>query len=502
MTALIAGGMLVTGLAVPAAAQEPEPVGGQATCLDDPANDVRERQGTQPADSDPEVDEPRADITRFCVTAGPEASFHVSISQPTDPAEDANWHNATFLGWYVDTEDDGFFIDFSLDREGSELSANTATITREGGSDADEVTCTVPAQITATGYAISGVTPDCFDDAATVTAQPAMYYDADGEGGEGVAYDLADEQLGGRDITADRTVRRLDGENRTHTSVLISREEFSVGEAETVYLARSDVFADAAVGGVLTDGPILIVPSCDDVPEVVIEEIERLDVDVVTALGGTTAICEPMLEAAAAATGTTTDRIGGETRFHTSAEIARTAFDGSTDRVYLARSDMFIDAVAGGTLTDGPILLVPQCGDVPDVIEAAIDEFDPDTVVGLGGTVAICEPTLDEAADGRATTRIAGENRYGTAIQIAQHVFPEPTARDVYLARADLVVDALAAGVLTDGPVLVIDSCGDWDDDRMQPVGVEISRNAPEDIVGLGGELAICDDTLEQAGEF
>ena len=81
-------------------------------------------------------------------------------------------------------------------------------------------------------------------------------------------------------------------------------------------------------------------------------------------------------------------------------------------------------------------------------------------------------------------------------------MFPEPTASAVYLARADLVVDALAGGVLTDGPVLVVDSCGDFTTDRLQPVAREITRNAPDEVVALGGPQAICDATLEQAGGF
>ena len=101
-----------------------------------------------------------------------------------------------------------------------------------------------------------------------------------------------------------------------------------------------------------------------------------------------------------AADGRPTRRLGGTDRYATSVRIGTAAFD-SPDRVYLARSDEFIDAVAGGALTDGPILLVPQCGDVPAVVRQAISTLNPDEVVGLGGTVAICQPTLEQAAGGR-----------------------------------------------------------------------------------------------------
>lgn len=499
--ALIAGGMLVAGLAVPAAAQDPE---GPVTCEDDAPGDTQVWTGDDsPQDGDPQADEPRADITRYCVTSGPQASFHVSIASPTDPASDDGWQRATFLGWFVDTNDDGggdYYIDFSLDQNGSFESAQTAQV-YEGGDpegDADqEFRCDAAVQTTDTGYAISGVDASCFDGATDIQAQPAMFY----ENSERRTYDTAGDWVA-RDIeTADRNTRRLEGDTRVGTSVAISQEKFDTGEADTVYLARGyDVFADAAVGGVLMDGPILVVPSCGTVPDEVRDEILRLEVDVVTALGETDAICQQMLDSAAE--GLDQARLGGGTRFHTSVEIANEAFP-SADRVYLARSDEFIDAVAGGTLTDGPILLVPKCGDVPEVIDDAIDAYAPDEVVALGGPDAICDETLAEAGGGADITRIAGGTRYGTAVEIAQHVFPEPTAQQVHLARADLVVDALAGGILTDGPVLVVESCGDFDENEfMQPVAQEITRNAPDSVVALGGPVAICDDTLAQAGGF
>lgn len=496
---MIAGGMLVAGLAVPAAAQESA---GQVTCQDDLGNDTRVHEAGSPSEDDAPTVEPRADITRYCVTSGPQASFHVTIADPTDPASDPGWQRATFLGWFVDTDGDDagdYFIDFSLDATGSFESARTAQVVRGANEDEgteEEVMCEAAVQVTDSGYAVSGVDAACFEGATDIQAQPAMYYD----NGSVIAYDRGGDWVA-RDIEAtDRITRRLAGETRVGTSVAISQERFEPGEARTAYLSRDDVFADAAVGGVLTDGPILIVPSCGEVPDIVRAEIERLEVGVVTALGETQAICEQMLDSAAE--GLAKDRIGGATRFHTSVEIANEAFP-TADRVYLARSDEFIDAVAGGTLTDGPIMLVPKCGEVPAVVDDAIDAYAPDEVVALGGPVAICDDTLAAAAGGADTSRVAGETRYGTAIEIAQYVFPEPTARQVYLARADLVVDALAGGTLTEGPVLVVDSCGDFEADaHLHAVAEEITRNAPDEVVALGGPVAICDETLAQAGGF
>lgn len=330
-------------------------------------------------------------------------------------------------------------------------------------------------------------------DAVTVAAGPHLLVAGTLTGGTGLDFGLLRlfESDGG-------PVRRLGGADRTETSVQISMERFEPREPRTAYLARDDVFTDAAVAGVLRDGPILVVPRCGEAPDVVKEELRRLKVPSVTALGGPEAICDQML--ASAAESRYQDRISGSDRFATSAAVALAAFD-TAPRVYLARADDVVDAVAGGTLTDGPVVLVPRCGTVPGVVEEAIASLDPQEVVALGGASAICDATLASAADGRPSSRLAGSDRYGTAIAIAHHVFPRGDAARVYLARADLVVDALAGGTLIDGPVLIVDACGDLDAPHLRPVADEIGRHGPEEVVALGGPSAVCDRTLAQAGE-
>lgn len=100
-------------------------------------------------------------------------------------------------------------------------------------------------------------------------------------------------------VTTQQPTIRVAGEDRIATAVAISRRAFP-GSAATVYLARADVGVDAMVGGALTDGPILLVPQCGELPDVVAEEIARLTPGVVATLGGSGAVCDAMLQAAAA----------------------------------------------------------------------------------------------------------------------------------------------------------------------------------------------------------
>lgn len=120
----------------------------------------------------------------------------------------------------------------------------------------------------------------------------------DGDPGDG---DPGDGDPGDGD-PGEITTGRLAGGTRFGTAAAIALHQFPAG-AETVYLARGDNVVDAVAGGVLTDGPILLVPSCDVLPEVVVAALEALGAQAVTALGGPSAICDGVLADAAAASG-------------------------------------------------------------------------------------------------------------------------------------------------------------------------------------------------------
>lgn len=99
-------------------------------------------------------------------------------------------------------------------------------------------------------------------------------------------------------------------------------------------------------------------------------------------------------------------RIAGASRFETAVAISQEAFPNGAASVYLARADAFADALAGASLTDrGPILLVPQCGTVPDVVKQEVNRLQPLEVKALGGPGAVCDAVLNQFA---GTTTDAG----------------------------------------------------------------------------------------------
>lgn len=190
--------------------------------------------------------------------------------------------------------------------------------------------------------------------------------------------------------------------------------------------------------------------------------MRRRTASLLLAVGLLTSAIVPAGGASAIATAAETEehrwsRLAGPDRFGTAAETAGAAFPDGAEVVYLARADLPVDAVAAGSLDDGPVLFVPTDGPVPPATERAIVDLAPSTVVALGGPAAVSDAVLRAAADAgeeeRATDRVAGADRYATAAAISRRAFP--AGSDAAFVAAG-IPDALAAGVLTGGPVLLI----------------------------------------------
>lgn len=458
-----------------------------------------------------EGSEPRADLVEHCVNYGPTLSLSATVAEPTDPTTDDGWQGATFVGWFVDIADaDGsfddeaeFFVRYHLDVSGTLVAAVV-----DVRGDEEAPACDATPTFTGT-YAVSGIGRDCLNGATGLRVSTAIFYDQTPTEEGNVWYDQGPSDGSFTDtVEAGPTSRptqrfSVPGGSRIDTAVAISQAQFPEAPVARVYIARADLFPDALAGGVVTDGPILLVPSEGTLPGPVASEIDRLDPDQVVALGGTVAVSDDMLAQAAA--GRSAGRLSqpGTGRIETAIAISQHQFPVGATEVYLARADDFPDALSGGVLTEGPILLVPRDGAVPLAVQQEIERVDPVRVVALGGTAAIADEVLAAAGGDRETIRLSipGGGRVQTAIAIARYQFPTG-ADDVYLARADDFPDALAGGVLTGGPILLVPrTLGDPPSAENFPpdVAAEISRLAAERVTALGGTAAVSDEVLQQA---
>lgn len=195
-------------------------------------------------------------------------------------------------------------------------------------------------------------------------------------------------------------------------------------------------------------------------------------------------------------------RYAGSNRFGTSAAIAQGDFPdaGAVDTVFLAVGNNFPDALAGAAIAGkvGAPLLLVNTDSVPTETLDELNRLEPGDVVILGGTAVISD-TVKTAVEGLSfsptVTRLAGANRYATAVAISQHGFPG-TASEVVVATGTGFADALAgapAAVSFDAPVLLTDPFS-----LPSVIADEIVRLDPDRIVVLGGTAAVSSTVYDQ----
>lgn len=288
---------------------------------------------------------------------------------------------------------------------------------------------------------------------------------------------------------------QLAGADRVETSIAIATHAFPQG-AETVYVARADNTADALAGGALTDGPIVLVSRNAAAVSKVAGYIANTRARRVVALGGENAVPNDTLKTVAGSAAIS--RLAGADRAATAAIIAQSVVKANPkmDTVYLAEQNHGIDALAAGSLIDGPVLLVPSRGQLPAPVKTAIAEINPKRVIALGGDIAVSPEILSQASSGRDTERIAGADRYQTSREISRYRYPDGSNR-VYFASGKNPVDAVAGGILTDGPILLIPNAKSSTLDSQ--VGAEVRQLKAKYVTALGGANAVAPSLVRQA---
>jgi subtilisin family serine protease len=298
--------------------------------------------------------------------------------------------------------------------------------------------------------------------------------------------------------TGTRAITRIAGADRYATAAALSARAFATG-AGVAYVARGDTFSpDALAAGpaaVTAGGPVLLAESCA-LPQATRNELVRLTAGTIVVLGGPGAVCEAVLDQLRAMpTAPQVRRVAGADRFATAAALAADTFSGGAQTAYVARGDTFSpDALVGGAAAgraSAPILLVNQCG-VPDATAQALDALGVRNVVVLGGSGAVCDTAVNQlSAGGRATTRIAGADRYATAVAVAKAAFPGISST-ILVARGDTFSpDALTAApyaAARNTPLVLTAQCS-----APPPPAIFVNDNGATAVEVAGGSAAVCD---------
>lgn len=190
-------------------------------------------------------------------------------------------------------------------------------------------------------------------------------------------------------------------------------------------------------------------------------------------------------------------RLAGSDRTATAVAISRDSFRPGVPVAYVATQSNFPDALAGGpvaALTGGPVLLV-GADSVPPVVTAELGRLRPQRIVVLGGEGVISPAVvqrLEALTDGQVT-RLAGKNRFATAVAVSRAHF-QPGVAVVYLAAGTNFPDALTGGAAAarDGaPVLLT-----LRDALPAETAAELQRLRPGRVFVLGATSAVSDESL------
>ncbi len=331
---------------------------------------------------------------------------------------------------------------------------------------------------------------------------------------------------------------RVSGPNRYATAVEVSRTMICdgaeilcecppeqpdctiLGDAahpvELAFIASGTNYPDALGAGPIAFGigPLLLVPPTGTVPQVVLDELDRITPSGLVVFGGTSAVSDAVVDQLKThTTDGQVQRISGPNRYATAAlgaiqnDAWWRAVDANNDNVpdnigldtiVLASGESYADALAGGGAaanSRGSLLLTTRTK-LPDVTKSALQSIDPKTVIITGGTSTVSDAVLAQvqaALPSSKVERASGSNRFDTAIDVSSKVF-DTSATAVFVVYAYNYPDALAAapfaGVIGASTLLSATPC------VTANTRDEASRLNPAEVYGFGGESTLADNAI------
>ncbi|MCX8007677.1 MAG: cell wall-binding repeat-containing protein [Coriobacteriia bacterium] len=228
------------------------------------------------------------------------------------------------------------------------------------------------------------------------------------------------------------TYAELAGPRRVQTALAVSRSVFATGSVDTVVVASAFAWPDAIVGSGLAgvhESPVLLTaPS--GLSAGIADEIRRLGAAHAVIVGGPAAVGERVARDLEGVLGAgSVRRVGGVDRYETARLVAKEmasfygcAWDGTA---VLATGRDFPDALAVAPLSAAkglPVFLAGGSGVARADVEAMRD-IGVRRILIIGGPGAVSAGTASSVATtlGVGATRLAGADRYQTAVAVATY---------------------------------------------------------------------------------
>jgi putative cell wall-binding protein len=263
--------------------------------------------------------------------------------------------------------------------------------------------------------------------------------------------------------------------------------------APVVYVATGEAFPDALAGSAAAGveaSPVLLVER-DALPQATAAELARLRPGHIVVLGGPAAVSDAVVAALAPYAGGSIHREPGTDRFDTAARVSANTFRGGAPVAYVATGEAFPDALAAGAAgarNGGPVLLVTR-DTIPGPTARELARLRPGRIVVVGGPSAVSPGVMAAltAYTPGTVTRVAGPDRYATALALAEAEFPGPLGGTV-IASGVAFPDAVVAGAA--GYPLVLAPPSPAGDPRVRE---GLDRLAPQGSLVVGGPATLSD---------
>lgn len=291
-------------------------------------------------------------------------------------------------------------------------------------------------------------------------------------------------------------ITRLSGDNRYKTAVAISQSGWA--QSDNVILVDGNNYPDALVGtsyAYLKNAPILTTPS-DKLDSNISAEIARLGAKTVYILGNKTSVSQSVEDELSQKY--TVVRIAGTGIFDTAVKVGEEIRKTNKfDTVALAAQGGFADALAIAPFSAKntmPILFSGQDSLRPDTLQA-LKDWGIKNVVIVGGTGVISSAVEDTLKGmGITVTRLAGQDRYETALEIIKHFAPSEGYKSISVCTGENYADALTGAVLAaknNIPLVLVSK-----DSAKDNITLYINKNTIDKAYIFGGTGVVSDKVV------
>ena len=260
------------------------------------------------------------------------------------------------------------------------------------------------------------------------------------------------------DSTSNVTVKKLKGADRFETAIKISQSGWTKSDTVVIVNGEDKSMVDGLTATPLAsvkNSPILL-SSNEKLPQKTVEELKRLNPSKVIVIGGNNSMPNLVVEAIKAVNSKiSVQRIGGDTRYQTSINIAKEIDKtNNVSKLYIGAGNGEADSLSIASLAGKektPIVLTQKDG-VDNEAEQFIKSNKVSNIYFIGGIEKISNKAIEQvgkiANKDISKNRVAGQTRQETNAKVIDKFYSQSKLDGVVVANQDKLIDALAVGPL------------------------------------------------------